>query len=153
MLPLANNGIIYRAIKKDDIKDLSEMLLRNASHFEYFKPHHFDVSSLNKLYNNSSFLMMCVEDGNELIGYFFLRFFSNKKAFIGRMIDFDHQGKGFAKPMSTIMYDICHLMDFDCMTTISVNNIKIMQLHERENNFTILKKLPNNYLLIKINKE
>ncbi|MBK8852973.1 MAG: GNAT family N-acetyltransferase [Saprospiraceae bacterium] len=123
----------FRKIEKKDLVNLS-VLLSNESNLEFFNPHKFDTSSLMVLFKNPSFLMMGVFDGERLAGYFFLRFFANKKAFIGRMVSSDYQRLGIAKEMSRILYGITWKMGFKCLTTISEDNKAIFDLHRKEGN-------------------
>ena len=74
----------------------------------------------------------------------------NKKAFIGRIVDVNFQRQGIAKNMSNILYGGIWGNNFRCLSTISKNNIAIINLHKKEGNMKILQELPNNYLLIEI---
>jgi hypothetical protein len=141
--------IEFRLIKNKDLPDL-EKYLKSEKDLDYFSPHDFSLKTLQKMQTYNAFLMMGVFDKNELAGYFFLRFFSNKKAFIGRMVRTKFRRKGLAKEMSRIMYSIVWDMKFRCLTTISSNNQAIFTLHESENNIKHLKTLSNNYHLVEI---
>ena len=146
---LYQDRYVYRCIDSKDLNQLFE-LLSNNSDVQYFNPHNFDKETLENLHDNPSFLMMGVFDSQKLVGYFFLRFFFNKKAFIGRMVDGDYQRQGLAKGMSNIMYSITWDLGFRCLTTISEQNKPIFDLHKKEGNVVFLKKMKNNYHLVEI---
>lgn len=140
------------AYRKLDIKDAG--LLYNLIHaqetsdLEYFHPHGFDFNSVRKQFKNRSFLMMGAFDGAKIAGYFFLRFFVNKKCFVGRLIDKDHRGKGIGHVMNNIMYETAWRMRFHCLSTISRNNSLVMRAHSKNPQMVVLKELQNDYLLV-----
>lgn len=150
-LPLkTSHGFEFRLIRHEDLAEL-ERCLNSEEDLDYFRPHDFSLNALQRMNNYKAFLMMGVFDkSDELAGYFFLRFFSNKKAFIGRMVRKKYRRKGLAREMSRIMYGIVWDMKFRCLTTISSNNKAISTLHEKENNIKHLKSLSNDYHLVEI---
>ncbi len=116
---------------------------------QFFNPHRFDYRSIHKMYKNHSFIMMGVFNTNEeLVGYFFLRCFWNKKCFVGRLIDKEYEGIGIGRVMNQIMYNIAWQSGFKCLSTISRNNQMVMKSHAKNKTMRILKELPNNYLLV-----
>ena len=123
---------------------------QNLEQFRFFKPHAFSLPALQRLHRNKAFLMMSVFEGEKLIGYFFLRFFLNKKCFIGRIVDDNYQRKGVAKSMNEIMYQTIWQSGFRCLSTISKHNKSIVNFHQKGKNIRILKELPNDYLLVEI---
>lgn len=144
---------VYHRIRKEQIEKLEDFFKRqNHAHFRFFNPHEFDINTLKRLYNNPSFLMMGVSEGNKIIGYFFLRCFINKKCFIGRMVDHAYHKQGIATGMNEIMYETAWQNGFRCLTTISKQNQAIINLHKRESNTVILKELPSDYLLVEMKK-
>ncbi|WP_430809862.1 MULTISPECIES: GNAT family N-acetyltransferase [unclassified Carboxylicivirga] len=128
---------LYCLINSQDVSDL-----------KYFKPHGFDMKSLEKQFSKSAFLMMGVFDKNTLVGYFFLRLFINKKCFVGRLTDRNYRGKGLGKIMNKVMYELAWQMNFRCLSTISQNNKAVMQAHSKNSSMKVLKKLSNDYLLV-----
>lgn len=128
---------LHNLIEKQDIADI-----------KYFNPHGFDVKSLNDKLRNRSFLMMGVFESEKLVGYFFLRFFFNKKCFVGRLIDEEYRGKGIGSVMNTIMYETAWRMGFKCLSTISKNNSAVMRAHAKNPTMVVLKELQNDYLLV-----
>ena len=147
----SDSQYVFRPLKRNDIEQLSRFLNKQSKdQKKFFNPHSFTISALERLWKNRSFFMMGVFFNDQIIGYFFLRFFINKKCFIGRIVDTDFQRKGIANTMSKIMYDIAWSMSFRCLTTISGENQAIVDLHKGENSFHVLKELPNNYLFVEI---
>lgn len=141
----------YRELQQVDLVQLEKFFnSQDEVQYRFFKPHAFDLATLKRLFSNPAFLMMGVFDGNKIIGYFFLRFFLNKKCFIGRIVDKHYQRQGVAKYMNTIMYQTTWKSGFRCLTTISKNNKAIVKLHEDEPGTVILKELPNDYMLVEM---
>ncbi len=148
------DDMIVRKLVTDDTYSLFELITsQQSSDLKYFKPHGFDRDSIRKQFAKRSFLMMGVFDKDKMIGYFFLRFFANKKCFVGRLIDMEYRGKGIGNVMNNIMYNIAWRMDFRCLSTISKNNKAVIGAHKNNSNMIVLKELQNNYLLVEFVKE
>ncbi len=144
---------IYREIEKTDLLNLQQFFNnQDPEQFRFFKPHGFDKATLKRLHSNPAFTMMGVFKGDEIVGYFFLRFFVNKNCFIGRIVDGNHQRKGIARSMNEIMYQAVWQNGFRCLSTISKHNDSIFNFHKKENNMVVLKELPNDYLFVEIRK-
>jgi hypothetical protein len=141
-LDLSDAGILYDLIKSQEATDL-----------EYFNPHGFDLESIKKQYKNPSFLMMGSFEQGKITGYFFLRFFANKKCFVGRLIDKKYRGRGIGTTMNAIMYETSWRMGFRCLSTISRNNKAVMHAHSKNPTMIILKELQNDYLLVEFIRE
>ncbi len=139
----------YRQLGEADIESLYDLIRgQDTNDLKYFNPHGFDLSSLRKQLSNSSFLMMGAFDGETMAGYFFLRFFLNRKCFVGRLIDKNYRGKGIGLVMNKIMYETAWRMNFHCLSTISRNNALVMRAHSKNPSMVVLKDLPNDYLLV-----
>jgi len=144
---------IYKKLNETDLPILQTFFgNQRPEQFQYFKPHEFTLSALQRLHRNQAFLMLGVFDGEKLIGYFFLRFFLNKKCFIGRIVDDNYQRQGVAKSMNKIMYQTIWQSGFRCLSTISKHNKSIVNFHQKGKNIRILKELPNDYLFVEIVK-
>ena len=91
-------------------------------------------------------------DNEKIVGYFFLRFFANRTAFRGKMVDSKYQRKGIAKEMGYIMTDIAFKAGFRLYATISKFNYGSMASSEAVNEIHIIKKLPDNYMYIEYGK-
>lgn len=139
----------FRVLEHEDLKALHTLINSQASgRLDYFKPHGFDRKSLKKIFRNPSFLMMGAFKGEQLVGYFFLRCFWNRKCFVGRLIDEPFEGKGIGRVMNNIMYNIAWESGFHCMSTISKNNHLVMKSHANNPSMKVLKELDNDYLLV-----
>jgi len=114
----------------------------------HFKPHGFDLKSIERQTLNPAFLMFGVFSNETLVGYFFLRCFANRRCFVGRMIDHQHDRLGIGRAMNRIMYYTAWNSGFRVFTTVSKNNDLVIRSHSRNPSAKVLKELPNNYLLI-----
>jgi len=133
----ADSEQLYELIKEQSVADL-----------EFFHPHAFDLKSIKKQFNVRAFLMMGVFEESSLTGYFFLRFFANRKCFVGRLIDKNHRGRGIGDVMNKIMYNIAWRMNFRCLSTISRNNKLVMHSHSKNSHIKVIKELKADYLLV-----
>lgn len=139
----------FRRLVPDDSEQLYELIQEQpVADLEFFHPHEYDLRSIKKQFNIRAFLMMGVFEGSSLTGYFFLRFFTNKKCFVGRLIDISHRGKGIGEVMNKIMYNIAWRMNFRCLSTISRNNKLVMHSHSRNSHIKVIKELQGDYLLV-----
>lgn len=145
----------FRKLYSKDAQALSELINHQKNEdLRYFNPHGFDLISIRKQFRKRAFLMMGVFEQEEMIGYFFLRFFANKKCFVGRVIDANYRGRGVGQLMNRIMYNIAWEMDFRCLSTISRNNKAVMKAHANNQSMIVLKELNNDYLLVEfVNKD
>ena len=116
--------------------------------FKYFKPHGFDAKSLRKLQRNKAFLAYMVKDTDIPVGYFFLRSFFFGQAYLGKLVDHAHQGKGIGKMMCLCAMDIASTLGLRMFETISKDNLP--SLHSTQNvlETRIVKEMPDNYLMI-----
>lgn len=137
----------YRFLIRDDLLELFKLFERqDIIHFKYFNPHAFDLKTLKRLFNNPSFLMFGVFDGDILVGYFFLRCFVNMKSFTGRFVDAAYQGHGISRRMGKILHQIAWNSGFRVFGTASRDNIKSINSYQSINNFKIIKELDNNFI-------
>ena len=116
--------------------------------FTFFKPHGFDAKSLAELVKRKSFLMYKVSDGEEIVGYFFLRCFANGNAFKGRMVDFRRRNQGVAKQMGNVINAITLKLDMKLFTTISPENYSSLASTKAVNDIKIVRTLENGYYYI-----
>lgn len=143
----------FRRLDESDIADLHELCMtQRSSDLEYFSPHRFDLESLKMVLKNRAFLMMGAFDGEKLVGYFFLRFFVNKRCFVGRLIDRSYRSKSIGSAMNNILYETAWRMGFRCLSTISKNNRAIMRAHSKNNSMIVQKELKNDYLLVEFKR-
>lgn len=116
--------------------------------FKFFKPHGFDAKSLRKLQRNRAFLAYIVKDGDYPVGYFFLRSFFFGKAYLGKIVDHDHQGKGIGKMMCLCAMDIASALGLRMFETISRDNLSSLYSTQNVLVTRIVKEMPDNYLMI-----
>ena len=139
----------FRMLQQSDLPALEALIARQEpGRLNYFRPHGYDSQSLLKAYRNPAFLMMGAFDGPQMVGYFFLRFFWNRKCFVGRLIDEPYEGKGIGRVMNSIMYNIGWRMGFRVMSTISKNNSLVMRSHANNHSMVVLKELEEDYLFV-----
>jgi hypothetical protein len=144
-----DDNFTFRKLNLSDVEPLYNLIRsQNASDLEYFKPHGLDLHSIRKQHRNHAFLMMGSFANGNITGYFFLRFFINRKCFVGRLIDEKYRGRGIGLVMNKIMYETAWRMNFRCLSTISRNNKAVMKAHSRNQSMLILKELQNDYLLV-----
>lgn len=149
-----SHPIAYRVLIESDAQELANLInSQEAEDLKYFNPHGFDKVSLRKQFKNPAFLMLGSFDGNILIGYFFLRFFANKKCFVGRIIDRPYRGIGIGAVMNRIMYETAWRMGFRCLSTISKNNQLVISAHAKNPSMKVLSELPEDYLLVEFVRE
>lgn len=142
-----NEIFIYRFLTQQDLASLHNLFEnQNQDQFIYFKPHDFDLMTIQRLYKNPSFLMLGVFDKQRMVGYFFLRCFLNKKSFTGRIVDEQYQGKGIAKRMGKILHKTAWTSNFRVFGTASRDNLRSISSYKSINNFKIIKELDNNYI-------
>lgn len=117
--------------------------------FRFFKPHDFDEKTLRVLQRRKSFLMFCVRDSeSRIVGYFFLRSFFIGKAFLGKMVDVNAQGKGIGTQMCLCAMEIAKAMGLRMFETISKDNIASLRSTEKVLNVRIVEEMDNGYLYI-----
>jgi len=149
LLEFANPPYLYKRLDLSDSDALFKLMnTQNSSDLKYFNPHGIDLKSIKNQFRNHAFLMMGVFDEEILVGYFFLRFFINKQCFVGRLIDKDFRGRGIGPVMNKIMYEISWRIEFQCLSTISKNNIAVMKAHSKNPSMVVLKELQDDYLLV-----
>ena len=146
----SKDDLLFRCVEKADLANLSDFFMAQPEEsYRYFKPHAFDEKTLFKLWHNPAFFQLIVTNGNnQIAGYFLIRFFVNRKAFVGFLVGDSFQGRGIAKRMCRIALKICWENNFHTFATVSKDNTKALAAYRRINDFTILKELPDNYIYI-----
>ena len=89
-----------------------------------------------------------VKDGDYPVGYFFLRSFFFGKAYLGKIVDHDHQGKGIGKMMCLCAMDIASALGLRMFETISRDNLSSLYSTQNVLVTRIVKEMPDNYLMI-----
>lgn len=146
-LPAGYAGLLSAA----DIDPLLD-LLSGVSEEEkrVFQPHEFDRRSLRSVLTDSRFLPFGFFVGDELVGYFFLRLFTVRKSFMGRYVKKEARDRGVGKDMAGMLYDVAGALGFELYSTISAQNAASLRSHQYHGRMTVVRRLPNDYVLIKI---
>lgn len=116
--------------------------------FTFFQPHGFDENSIIRLIKNKSHLAFMVFDEKGIVGYFFLRCFFIGKCFLGKMVDYEHQGKGIGQMMCLKAMDIATLLKMRMFETISKDNLSSLYSTQKVLDTKIIKEMDNNYIYI-----
>lgn len=140
------------SIKEATMDDLTPLVVffdkQPPESFEFFQPHGFDDKSLKRLIKRKSYLIYIVKNGDDIIGYVFLRCFFMGKCYRGKMVDINWRGKGIAVLMGRVATDITSALGLRMFGTISKANTASMFSSKASNDIRIVKELPNNYLYI-----
>ncbi len=142
----------YPSVKVVDQGDSSALeaffATQPESAFQYFRPHGFDVRTIEELVKNPSLLMFIVEQNQEIVGYFFLRSFFIGKAFLGKMVDYGCQGQGVGKMMCQCAMDISSSLGLRMFETISKDNLASLYSSQKVLEVKVLEEMENGYLFI-----
>lgn len=139
----------FRQLLVGDAELLVGFINRQPEGFDkFFKPHAFDLKTFGKVLKNRTYSLIGCFDGDNLIGYCFIRFVANKSAYRGKIVDKAYQGRGIAKQMGILMTKIALGAGFRLFATISKANVASMQSSKAVNDIRIIKELPNDYVYI-----
>lgn len=116
--------------------------------FRFFQPHDFDEKGIRKVVLNKSFLTFLAMEGEEIVGYFFMRSFVNGKTFKGYMVGIDHRGMGVAKEMGVAMNRVAKELGLRMFKSIAPENPASMAVTKKVNDIKIIKTLDNGDMLI-----
>lgn len=160
-----------RLASEKDVDGLVKFFAKQPEEaFTFFKPHEFDAKAVKKVVKNKAFLTFVVlsNDNDDdtlryddpfinhkpssinhhIVGYFFLRCFVNGKAFRGKMVDKDHQGRGIAKLMGVAMTKVATTLGVRMFGSISPENYASLASAKASNEVKIHKTLENGYYYI-----
>lgn len=130
----------------EQMKDFFEAQPEEA--FTFFQPHDFDKKSVERVVINKSFLTFIALDGDEIVGYFFMRSFVNGKTFKGYMVGIDHRGQGVAREMGIAMNRVSRELRLRMFKSISPKNPASLAVTKKINDIKIIKTLHNGDMLI-----
>lgn len=116
--------------------------------FKFFRPHNFDEKSLARIIKNKAFLTFLVLDGENIVGYFFLRCFVNGKSFKGYIVDNAYKGRGIAKLEGLAMNKVNEGLGLRMFGSISPENPASMAAAKAVNEIKVLETLENGDLYI-----
>ena len=143
-----NRDFQFRLLTINDLDMLSGFLQSlGKDYIKYFNPHGFDRKALTRVLTTKNYLPFGYFHNDKLIGYFMLRLFANRRAFTGRVVDPEYNGRGIGKDMARKMYGMANELNWGVFGTASEKNLASLKTH----NYEVVKKLPNGYLLIKYN--
>ena len=141
----------YKKLTKTHVEQLVQFISQQPAGFDtFFKPHGFTAKDFKRVLTNGTFILIGVFDGEKLIGYCFIRFFINKSAFRGKIVDKEYQGRGIAKQMGLIMSKIASNAGFRVYATISKDNVASLKSAKYGSSIEVIKELPDNYLYVEI---
>ena len=121
--------------------------------FKFFQPHDFNEKDIRKVVLNKSFLTFRAMDGDEIVGYFFMRSFVNGKTFKGYMVGIDHRGQGVAREMGIAMNRVARELGLRMFKSISPENPASLAVTKKVNDIKIIKTLDNGDMLIECFKK
>ena len=137
-------GYTVCPIKNISAKRLSFFFEQQSEEaFEYFHPHGFDEKSIKKLQGNKAFLGYILMQDQDVVGYVFLRCFFNGKCFRGKMVDYQHRGKGLGKILGTIANKVAYSIGLRMFATVSPGNMASLKSTKAVNEIKIIKQLSN----------
>lgn len=116
--------------------------------YRFFHPHGFDAASIRNLQKNRAFLAYVLFENNHIAGYVFLRSFFTGKCFRGKMVDYQHRGKGLAKILGMIANEVAYKIGLRMFATVSPENIASIASTKAVNEIKIIKQMPNGDYLI-----
>lgn len=141
----------YKRLSKSHVEQLVLFISQQPAGFDtFFKPHGFTAKDFKRVLTNGTFILIGVFDGSHLVGYCFIRFFINKSAFRGKIVDNEYQGRGIAKQMGLIMSKIASNAGFRVYATISKDNVASLKSAKYGSSIEVIKELPDNYLYVEI---
>ena len=147
-----------RVANKDDVAELQTFFsLQPKESFAFFQPHGFDERAIRKIVRSKSFLtFILIEhriDGDNIVGYAFMRSFVNGASYRGYMVDVNHRGKGLATIMGLGLNRVGDALNLKMYKSISPDNPASMRATEKVCNVKILKTLENGDYLMECTKK
>lgn len=141
----------FRRLTKSHVEQLVEFISVQPPGFDkFFRPHGFTAKDFKRVLTNGTFVLIGAFDSDTLIGYSFIRFFINKSAFRGKIVDKEYQGRGIAKHMGFIMSKVASNAGFRVYATISKDNVASLKSAKYGSSVEVIKELPDNYLYVEI---
>lgn len=149
ILKFNNDRITYHLAEIVDAPKLVDFFRRQPEEaFQYFKPHGFDIDTIKKIIKNPSFIVILAKSESSVVGYAFLRCFSNGKSFRGKIVDIDYRGQGIAKQFGIITTEVAQKIGVGLYGTISKGNVSSMKSSESSNEIKVIEELSDDFLLI-----
>ena len=101
-----------------------------------------------KLLGRKSYIIYVMEEDGEIIGYAFLRCFMNRKCFLGKMVDENHQGRGVCTTLCKVGMNIAEMIGFRMFESINKENIGSMRASQKACDVIVVEELENGDMLI-----
>lgn len=144
------DSIRWAPLTADSIPALAAFLAGlPAEALRHFNPHPFGPDDLHRLHRCGSLLMIGVSDGQQLIGYHFLRCFATGRCFHGLVVDPRWQGRGIGRRMWALGAEIAGAAGMDMYATISRDNFPSLTSCRRGCETSLVSSLPGDYLLLR----
>jgi hypothetical protein len=138
-----------RLAEINDAGRLADFFARQPKEsYQWFRPHAFDEASLRKLLRRRSYIIYIMEEDTEIIGYAFLRCFVNGKAFLGKMVDVNHRGKGVCTKLCVVGMNMAVKTGFRMFESINKDNVGSMKATQKACDIIVVKELEGGDLLI-----
>src|SRR5574344_102499 len=138
-----------RLADKNDAGRLADFFAQQPmENFKWFRPHAFDEKTLRELLERRSYIIYVQEEDGEMIGYAFLRCFMNGKCFLGKMVDYRHQGKGVSTKLCEVGMNIADRIGFRMFESINKGNIGSMKSSQKACDVIVVEELENGDILI-----
>ena len=120
--------------------------------YTFFRPHGFDVVSINKLQKSKAFLayVLIDKETNNIAGYCFNRSFFHGIGFRGRMVDVNYRGKGLGTTMNKMLNEVGFSIGLRLFETVSKDNVASYKSALSASNVKVVKEMPNNELYLEI---
>lgn len=142
---------VIRPLSLDDLNLLCTFFERQDSdQLKFFHPHGFKRKELKLILKSISVMKFGLFENEKLIGYAILKLIYPKKAFIGRLISKEYQGKGFGKMLALYLYNVIKKLNFEGYTTISSDNLSSIKSHEKNKKLLFIEHIDDKYSLYKI---
>lgn len=150
-LILKRYGVFYqlRQAGSNDIDGLIKFFESQPQEsYKYFKPHKFDVKTIQKLIERRSYLFFVVLDNQRIIGYYFLRCFFMGKSYLGKLVDDGYRGKGIGQLMCISAMEIASSIGLHMYETISKDNMASLYSSSKVLDVRIIEEMDNNYIYV-----
>ena len=133
----------------NDASRLADFFARQPEEsYRWFRPHAFDEATMRTLLGRKSYIIYVQEEEGKIIGYAFLRCFINGKAFLGKMVDVQHRGKGVCTTLCKVGMDLATKTGFRMLESINKANIGSMKASQKACDVLILEELEDGDVLI-----
>jgi GNAT superfamily N-acetyltransferase len=136
-----------RPLETEDVALLTEFLAAMPEeHLRFFHPHGFGAREVERVLRSRAFMTYGLFVSGELVGYALLKLSPMGSAFLGRLVDPSHAGRGVGRFLARYLYWQAALARLRAHSTISRQNAASLRSHEAV--YRIVAELPNDYLLI-----